>query len=76
MGPVALFVLVSLVLGDFAARILVIDVDLVIGDRHGNALVGVLRRRAVAMTITRYTNAMATINDKDADIQWTESLAR
>lgn len=43
MGLVALHILVSLVLGDFDPRIQVIDVDLVIGDRHGNALAGVLR---------------------------------
>lgn len=52
MGLVALHILASLVLGDFDPRIQVIDVDLVIGDRHGNALAGELRRRAVAMTIT------------------------
>ena len=52
MVLVALLILVSLVFGDFDPRIQVIDVDLVIGDRHGNALAGVLRRRAVAMTIT------------------------
>ena len=51
MGLVALCVLVSLVLGDFAPRIQVLDVDLVIGDRYGNALTGVLRWRAVAMAV-------------------------
>lgn len=44
-------VLLPLVLGDFAPRIQVIDVDLVIGDRYGSALAGVLRRRAVAMVV-------------------------
>lgn len=52
MGLVALHILVSLVLGDFALRIQLMDVDLVIGDCYGNALAGLLRRRAVAMTIT------------------------
>ena len=73
VGLVALHFLVSLVFGDFYPRIQMIDVYLVICDRHRNAPAGVLRRRAVAMTITRYANAMATINDKDADIQWTEA---
>lgn len=52
MGLVALQILVPLVFGDFDPRIQIIDVYLVIGDRHGNALAGVLRRSAVAMTIT------------------------
>lgn len=52
MGLVALGVLVSLVLGDFAPRIQVMDVDLGIGDRHRNALADVPRRCALAMTIT------------------------
>lgn len=52
MVLVALHILVSLVFGDFDPRIHVIDVDLVISDRHGNALADVLRRRAVAITIT------------------------
>lgn len=52
MGLIALHILVSLVFGDFDPRIQIIDVYLVIGDRHGNALAGVLRQRAVAMTIT------------------------
>ena len=51
MGLVALWILVSLVLGDFSPRIQVIDLDLVIGNRHRNALAGVLRRRAVAMVV-------------------------
>ena len=44
-------VLVSLVLGDLAPRIHVIDVDLVNGNRHRNELTGVLRRRAVMMAV-------------------------
>ena len=69
MGLVALWVLVSHVLSDFAPRIQVIDVDLFIGDRYGKALAGVLLRRAVAMTITCDAYSMATINDKDANIR-------
>lgn len=52
MGLVALHILVSLVFGDFDPRILVMNVDLAIGNRHRNALAEVLRRRAVAMAIT------------------------
>lgn len=51
MVLVALFVLASLMLGEFAPRIQVIDVNLVIGDRYGHALAGVLRRRAVTMAV-------------------------
>lgn len=74
MGLAALCIFVSLVLGNFYPRIQVIDVDLVIGNRHRNALAGVLRRRAVAMAVARDANTMATINDKDANIQRTEDL--